>query len=122
MRDNGNTEAYERYPFAYHANFLTGTTSKIRKYEDPFLFKPLFNLFTENLEKSEILIIIGYGCKDIGINDIIKKHFNGDKIFIVDPYCDENETVIEFAQRIDAQIIKAQISDLKIEYFVNKLR
>lgn len=117
MRDNG--KVYERYPFAYHANFLTGTTSKIRKYEDPFLFKPLFNLFKKNLEKSEILIIIGYGCKDLEINNIVKKHFNGDKLFIVDPYCEGNKTVTEFAKSVGAKIIKSQISDLKIESFIN---
>ena len=119
MRDTGSTEKYEEYPFAYHANFLTGTTSKIKKYEDPFLFKPLFNLFKKNLEKSEMLIIIGYGCKDSGINDIIKKHFKGDKIFIVDPYCDKNKTVNEFARRVGAKIIKTQMSDLRIECFMD---
>lgn len=117
MRDNG--KAYERYPFAYHANFLTGTTSKIKKYEDPFLFKSLFNLFKKNLEESEMLIIIGYGCKDTGINDMIAKYFNGDKVFIVDPYCEGNKTVTRFAKRVGAKIIKSQISDLKIESFIN---
>ena len=119
MRDTGSTEKYEEYPFAYHANFLTGTTFKIKKYEDPFLFKPLFNLFKKNLEKSEMLIIIGYGCKDSGINDIIKKHFKGDKIFLVDPYCDKNKTVNEFAMRVGAKIIKTQMSDLRIECFMD---
>lgn len=117
MRDKGG--AYERYPFAYHANFLTGTTSKIKKYEDPFLFKPLFNLFKKNLKESEILIIIGYGCKDAGINDMIVKCFCGDKVFIVNPYCERNKTVLGFAKLVGAKIIKSQISDLKIDFFIS---
>lgn len=117
LRDTHNGVDYERYPFAYNASFLTGTTSKIKKYEDPYLFKQLFELFKNNLEHSEILIIIGYGCKDIGINKIIAESFKGRDIYIVDPYCDGNVTVMAFAKKVGAQIIKTQISDLKIEEF-----
>lgn len=117
LRDTHIGGTYERYPFAYHANYLTGTNSKIRKYEDPFLFKPLFESFKKNLQNSELLIIIGYGCKDKGINEIIANYFKGKRIYIVDPYCDENETIHEFAKRIDAQIIKTQISDLSMDEF-----
>ena len=62
LRDTHTGDTYEQYPFAYHANYLTGTTSKIRKYEDPFLFKPLFESFKENLQNSELLIIISRPC------------------------------------------------------------
>lgn len=117
LRDTHTGDTYERYPFAYHANYLTGTSSKIRKYEDPLLFKPLFESFKNNLQNSELLIIIGYGCKDKGINEIIANNFKGKHIYIVDPYCDGNETIHEFAKRIDAQIIKTQISDLRIDEF-----
>lgn len=117
LRDTHTGYSYERYPFAYHANYLTGTSSKIRKYEDPLLFKPLFESFKNNLQNSELLIIIGYGCKDKGINDIIANHFKGKRVYLVDPYCDGNETIYEFAKRIEAKIIKTQISDLSIEEF-----
>lgn len=117
LRDTHVKGSYERYPFAYHANYLTGTSSKIRKYEDPLLFKPLFESFKGNLQNSELLIIIGYGCKDKGINDIVANYFKGRKIYIVDPYCEGNETVQEFAKQIDARIIKTQIADLSIAEF-----
>lgn len=117
LRDTHINDTYERYPFAYHANYLTGTSSKIRKYEDPLLFKPLFELFKDNLQNSELLIIIGYGCKDSGINDIVANYFQGKKIYIVDPYCDGNNTVKGFAKKIDAKIIKTQIADLSIDEF-----
>lgn len=117
LRDTHNGADYERYPFAYHANFLTGTTSKIKKYEDPYLFKPLFELFRNNLEHSEILIVIGYGCKDEGINNIIAESFKGRDIYIVDPFCDGNMTIKAFSERVGAKIIKTQIADLRIADF-----
>lgn len=117
LRDTHDGIGYERYPFAYHASFLTGTTSKIRNYEDPLLFKQLFEFFRNNLEHSEILIIIGYGCKDVGINNIIAENFKGRNIYIVDPFCDGNMTVKAFSERVGAKIIKTQIADLRIEEF-----
>lgn len=118
LRDTHTGDTYEQYPFAYHANYLTGTSSKIRKYEDPFLFKPLFESFKWNLQNSELLIIIGYGCKDKGINDIIANYFKGRKVYVVDPYCEGNETVQGFAKRIGARILKTQIADLSIAEFM----
>jgi len=59
-------------PFAYHSDFLTGTTSKIQRYNEPLLFRKLFKKFKNNLRNAEKLIIIGYGCKDAGINEIIQ--------------------------------------------------
>ena len=52
-----------------------------------------------------------------GINKIITESFKGRDIYIVDPYCDGNETVMSFAKKVGAKIIKTQISDLKIEEF-----
>lgn len=118
LRDTHVGDTYEQYPFAYHANYLTGTSSKIRKYEDPLLFKPLFASFKDNLHNSELLIIIGYGCKDKGINEIIANYFKGRKVYIVDPYFEGNETVKEFATRINAKLIKTQIADLSIDEFI----
>lgn len=115
LQDTGSK--YERYEFAHYANFLTGTTSKIKKYDDTFLFKHLFMLFKNNLKKSEILIIIGYGCKDRGINDVITKLFKSKKIFIVDPYYDNNKIVQNFAKQVGAKILKTEIKDLRIDQF-----
>lgn len=44
---------YESCPIAYHADFLTGTTSKIEKYNNPLLFKKLFKRFRKNLRNAE---------------------------------------------------------------------
>lgn len=118
LRDTHNGEAYERYPFAYHANFLTGCTSKICKYQDPLMFKHLFDYFKSNLKKSEKLIIIGYGCKDSGINDMILNYFHGNRIYFVDPYCKENSQVIKFARKVNAKIVRTAISNLTEDDFL----
>lgn len=44
-----------------HSDFLTETTSKINRYNEPLLFNKLIDEFRKNLENSEKLIIIGYG-------------------------------------------------------------
>lgn len=117
LRDTYTSKGYERYPFAYHANFLTGTTSKIKNYEDPLLFKILFESFINNISNSEILIIIGYGCKDKGINDIILNNFKGQKVYLVDPYCEKNDNIIEFGKRLNATFIAKELSGITVEDF-----
>ncbi|HEY4327508.1 MAG TPA: hypothetical protein VGN20_26220 [Mucilaginibacter sp.] len=81
------------YPFSNkYPAYLTGTTQKIKRYEDPF-FAELFNHFKNNLQSSEKLIVIGYGFQDKGINDLLEANFlsSGKRIFVVDikaPECD----------------------------------
>lgn len=108
---------YDISPFAYHSDFLTGTTSKVRRYNEPLLFRKLFKKFKTNLQHAEVLIIIGYGCKDEGINDFIRDFFNyEDKpSFIVDLYAGAN--VENFGNRIKAKIIKSQINDIHESLF-----
>jgi hypothetical protein len=118
LRDTHNRNTYEKYPFAYHANYLTGTSSKISKYEDPLLFKPLFDSFKNNMQTSELLIIIGYGFKDSGINDIIKNNFRGKRIYIVDPYAQNNENIQHFAMEVDAILIKKSVESIDRHCFV----
>lgn len=59
----------ENYP-----NFLTGTTEKIRLYNDPFYDK-LFSIFKSNLLHSNQLFVIGYGFQDKGINEFLENHY-----------------------------------------------
>jgi len=68
-------------------DFLSGTTNKTRYYSrDPY-YKILFNYFEDNLSSSEMLIVIGYGFKDPGINEYIEKHFiaKGKVMYVIDP-------------------------------------
>jgi hypothetical protein len=65
---------YDR-PFSEnHPDFLTGTTEKIRLYNDPF-YDNLFSIFKSNLLNSTHLIVIGYGFQDRGINEFLENHY-----------------------------------------------
>jgi hypothetical protein len=57
-----------------YPDFLSGTTSKITQYDYPF-FKELIQHFEKNLEASNKLIVIGYGFKDEGINNILIRKY-----------------------------------------------
>jgi NAD-dependent SIR2 family protein deacetylase len=99
----------------YHPDFLTGTTSKIQRYQEPTLFKKLFELFKDNLEKSDKLIIIGYGGKDTEVNRILSSHFDykNKKVVIVDPY--PNKQLIDLASMLNTKLVSTDLNDLRIE-------
>lgn len=105
---------YDISPFPYHTDFLTGTTSKIQRYNEPLLFKKLFKKFKKNLQNAEKLIIIGYGCKDAAINKIIKENFDyrNKKIFIVDPFAKEGSKVMEFKEELQAKLLRNGIDGI----------
>lgn len=109
---------YESCPIAYHADFLTGTTSKIERYNNPLLFKKLFKRFRKNLRKAEKLIIIGYGCKDEGINKMILENFDfaHKSTYIFDKYA--GDKVRDFGKKISANVIDGiEIEDIVPEIF-----
>lgn len=112
MKSRKSKIGYDISPFEYHADFLTGTTSKIQRYNEPLLFKKLFKRFKKNLKQADKLIIIGYGCKDKGINEIIKEYFDyhNKPTFIIDKYA--GETVTDFCKDINAIIHKIDIDHI----------
>ena len=66
--------AYET-PFTENEpDYLTGTTEKIRHYNQPF-YENLFTHFKKNLLNSNLLVIIGYGFQDKGINEFIENNY-----------------------------------------------
>ena len=118
LKENKDKADYDSSPFAYHADFLTGTTYKISRY-DKGIFKTLFNSFKKNLQEAEKLIIIGYGCKDKGINEIIKENFNfkNKPSIIIDPLAKEGSQVYKFKEEINAILLKEEIENLTEELF-----
>jgi hypothetical protein len=110
--ENVNLE-YEHCFVNYHADFLTGTTSKIERYKEPLLYKMLFELFRNNLRTSEKLIIIGYGAKDTEINKMILENFNYiDKpTIIIDPY--PNDSVIALKNAISAKLVDKHLENVE---------
>jgi len=116
LNDNGQFE-YQNSWFNYHSDFLTGTTSKIKKYKTPLLYKKLFDLFKNNLQNSDKLIIIGYGARDTEINKIIIENFNynNKRTYIIDPF--PNDNLKHFAKQINAKIINTKLENISNEDF-----
>jgi len=106
---------YENCWVNYHADFLTGTTSKIERYKEPLLFKVLFVHFIENLKAAEKLIIIGYGGKDSEINKMLVEHFNhfNKPTFIIDPFAGEH--VEKLRGTLNAKLIKKNLEDIELQ-------
>lgn len=68
-------------------DFLSGTTNKTRYYTTDEYYKNLLSHFENNLLKSDLLIVIGYGFQDPGINDYLEKYYlSKDKsMIVIDP-------------------------------------
>jgi len=68
-----------------YPDFLSGSTEKIYRYNNPY-YKILFDHFSDNLNQSNCLIVIGYGFKDEGINKILEKEYlsKGKNMIVID--------------------------------------
>lgn len=108
--NNSGELYYENCTSNYHADFLTGTTSKILRYNEPLLYKRLFENFKENLKDSEILLVVGYGGGDPEINRIIYDNFQfrTKKSFIIDPYAGQN--VKDLAAKLGSKLFDKHIN------------
>lgn len=97
---------------------MTGTTSKIQRYNEPLLFRKLFKRFKKILRQADKLIMIGYECKDNGINEIIKEDFDYQHkpSFIVDKYA--GDMVVEFGKEIKAVLHKTDIDLINPDLFM----
>lgn len=114
-KDKDGNLIYENCWVNYHSDFLTGTTSKIIRYREPLLYKRLFKLFEKNLKNADMLIIIGYGCKDSEINRILIEKFGRKKpCYIIDPYA--GNLVNDFIANMgsNAKLVREQLNSLKL--------
>ena len=98
----------------YFPDFLSGTTSKILRYSDPVYYELIFKHFETNLRASEILVLVGYGCRDSEINNIISENFKG-KIYVVDPF--PQQYTDEFCDKTGAVLIKKTPENIGIDDF-----
>lgn len=101
----------------YHSDFLTGTTSKILRYREPWYYEKIFTHFEKNLKHSEQLIIIGYGCGDIEINRLIEEYydFKNKSIYLVEPYPSKRSK--KFVERFNGKLIEKTPDNLNIDDF-----
>ncbi|WP_186758203.1 SIR2 family protein [Echinicola salinicaeni] len=79
-------------------DFLSGTTEKTIRYVEDEYYVNLFNHFERNLQQSEILIVIGYGFQDPGINEYLTQHFlsKGKKMVVIDPYKPKTDLIDKY--------------------------
>jgi hypothetical protein len=98
----------------YHSDFLSGTTSKILRYKEPF-YENLFTLFEANLSNSEELIIIGYGAKDVEINEIIETHYDyrNKPIRMINLYPDK--AVEDFCHKFNTSVLELDLNIMTLE-------
>ena len=116
--ENSKRNGYENDISLYHADFLTGTTSKIAHYSNKTFYKKIFRKFKSNLHNSDALIIIGYGCKDEGINKIIIENFDPTKpSFIIDPCVETNQAIKSLQTQLGAKAFPKKVDDISSTWF-----
>lgn len=114
VKNESNEFEYINDWINYHSDFLSGTTSKILRYKEPWYYEKVFQHFENNLSNSDKLILVGYGCRDVEINNLIGKHFKKENaLFVVDPY--PHEKTLEFCKKFNAQLIQKGIEQLSIK-------
>ncbi|ALJ00693.1 SIR2 family protein [Rufibacter tibetensis] len=101
----------------YHSDFLSGTTSKILRYREPWYYEKVFTHFENNLEVSERLITIGYGCGDSEVNNLIEQKFdfNNKPVYVVDPY--PSKRTAEFIERFNGKLVEKSPEEINISDF-----
>ena len=94
-------------------DFLSGRTEKTKIYPRDKHYKYLFGRFEENLQKSERLIVIGYGFQDCGINDYLVKNFldKGKQMMVIDPKNPNKKMIDKYKATYIQCSIKADLKD-----------
>ncbi len=108
---------YEDCWVNYHADFLTGTTSKIERYTEPLIFNKLFGYFRSNLQNASQLVITGYGAKDKEINNILLSNFDfkSKPSYIIDPF--PSPALIDLQSKLGAKLIVEQLEKVTLKHF-----
>ena len=113
-RERTRKNGYDNDYLSYHADFLTGATTKSAYYKRSGFYKKLFRKFKNNLIHAETLIIIGYGGKDVGINEYLLNYFDyhNKPCYFIDPYIRRNTQLMDLAVKMQATLIEKSISDV----------
>jgi hypothetical protein len=100
-------------------DFLSGTTNKTRYYTGDPYYKNLFDHFEKNLSSSELLVVIGYGFQDSGINDYLEKYYlSKDRHMIV---IDPNKPKTDLIDKYNATYIQKGVTDLTYKEYLQLL-
>jgi|SRR5665647_426171 len=117
FRNENGDHTFEHCWVNYHADFLTGTTAKIMRYDEPFLYRLLFKHFIDNLLSADKIVIIGYGGKDIEINKIILENFDfrHKPSFIIDPFPGDKLKLLQ--NQLNSKLVIKNLEDIQMEDF-----
>jgi len=91
-------------PFNYRGEFLSGLCANSVRANYPVYYNLIFDKFKKNLIKSDMLVIIGYGCKDKDINDFILRYYDSTKRSV---FIDSNpsEMILQLGKNLNSEII-----------------
>ena len=111
-RERSRNNGYDNDFCSYHADFLTGATTKVSYYRSQF-YRKMFRKFKNNLIRANVLIVIGYGGKDEGINDYLLSYFdyNRKPCFFIYPGICHNKQLKALADKMHAVKIERSISE-----------
>ena len=111
-RERSKKNGYDNDFISYHADFLTGATTKTPFYRSKF-YKKLFRKFKNNLINANVLIVIGYGGKDKGINDYLLNYFDyqNKPCYFIDTGLNHNTQLKALADKMKAKKIDKSISE-----------
>lgn len=87
-------------------SFLTGVTYKLGRYKKEKFFAQNLEMFEKNLSETDLLIVIGYGFKDSGINERINTCLSEDaEVLVIDPYISKADVFGRYAFKNKGNII-----------------
>lgn len=114
FKENKELEFYTDLYQNSYPDILSGANSKLAWYGEPY-YADLQKHFVNNLKNAEILIIIGYGFGDSGINKKIEDFYMvGERtIKIIDP----NEIKHKFSKSFNLNHIQKSIIDVSLNDF-----
>lgn len=99
---------------------MTGMVSKQNLYNEPLMVRKLFKRFRSNLHKAELLIVIGYGCRDEGINEIIRENCKGKQVIVID--VGTSDAVQQFVNKMNAQHFTIGVEQFDFEMLRSYLK
>ena len=119
LRERSKKNGYDNDFVSYHADFLTGTTTKMAYYRRSGFYKKMFRKFKNNLIRAKALIVIGYGGKDEGINDYLLNYYDyrNNPCYFIDPGISNNSQLTALADKMNAKKIEKSISEFDDHFF-----
>lgn len=99
-------------------DFLSGTTTKMLSYGNEF-YRLIFRHFSNNLKKSKLLIVIGYGFADAGIDKYLEDYYlkDGKKMIVINPSKPKSELM-----KYNVEVLEKKMQEVTYGEFVSFLK